>query len=168
MKLRSSILALGMLAGIGGCQVAPGDYVIIRVANADVAESDSCYVDNMVPDSEKDDRTDFRTGGSISIFAADTETYFLEIDNMGSATSIEGTRDGGDYSFSGESVDVEAEYTITTTVEVDLTISNKSVVGSSVWTQQCSGNNCPVLPSCVQTTDFVGTVVRGVELEHGV
>ncbi|MCA9663412.1 MAG: hypothetical protein KC486_34095 [Myxococcales bacterium] len=168
MKLRSSILALGMLVGIGGCQVAPGQYVIIRVANADTAVSDSCYVDNMVPDGEKDDRTDFRTGGSIAIFAADSETYFLESDNMGVATSIEGTRDGGDYSFSGEDIDVEAEYTITTTVDVDLTIKNKSVIGSSVWTQQCSGNNCPVLPSCVRTTDFVGTIVNGVELEHGV
>ncbi|MEZ4383224.1 MAG: hypothetical protein R3A79_17990 [Nannocystaceae bacterium] len=171
MNLRSTLLALGMLVGIGGCQVHPGQYVIIRVANADLQRSDSCYFDNMVPDSIRDDRTDFRTGSSLAVFAADSETYFIEYDFNGTPVSIEGTRDGGDYSFAGEDVNVEQEYTVTQIVEVDMTIKNKTVIGTTVATRQCSGNGCEgasEVPSCVETIDFVGTIVSDVELEHGV
>ncbi len=162
MNLRSSLLALSMLVGLGGCSIQPGQYVIIRLANAETTESASCY-DNMVPDNIKDDRTTLSVASSVAIFAADPETYFLELD----AISIEGSRDGKDYSFAGETVDVEMDATSTVVDDVQLTIDNKSVTGTWINTYSCNGSNCGIT-SCVRTTNFVGTIVKGVELEHGV
>ena len=165
MNLRSSLLALSMLVGLGGCSVQPGQYVIIRLANAELTQSASCYPDNMVPDSLKDDRTTLSTGASIAIFAADSETYYLELAE--GAVSIEGSRDGKDYSFLGEEADVEENSTTTVKWDIQTTVNNKSVTGTSIITTTCSGDGCGVT-SCVQTTNFVGTVVKGVELEHGI
>ncbi|HGG56370.1 MAG TPA: hypothetical protein ENK31_01090 [Nannocystis exedens] len=153
-----------MLVGLGGCSIQPGHYVIIRLASAKTTESASCW-DNMVPDSIKDDTTTLATGSSVAIFAADADTYYLELAD--GTISIEGTRDGKDYSFFGEDIDVEEYSTTTVTWDVQTTINNKSVTGKSITTTTCTGDGCGIA-SCVQTTEFVGTVVKGVELQRGI
>lgn len=163
MNLRSSLLALSMLVGLGGCSIQPGHYVIIRLANAETTLSASCYADNKVPDNIRDDRTNLATGASVAIFAADSETYFLELADI----SIEGTREGKDYTFLGEEVDVEEDSTTTVKWDVQATIDNKSVTGTLISTTTCTGDACGI-NSCAVTTNFVGTVVKGVELEHGI
>ena len=152
-----------MLVGLGGCSIQPGQYVIVRLASAKTTESASCW-DNMVPDSIKDDTTTLSTGSSVAIFAADAETYYLEHPDAG---SVEGTRDGKDYSFFGEEVNVEENSTTTVTWDIQTTIDNKSVTGKSIRTETCTGDGCGIA-SCVKTTEFVGTIVKDVELEHGV
>lgn len=169
MRLPLTILALS--TALSACAVQPGEYAIIRIADATPEQSISCYPNMIIPPDEAEDSTDFRTGGSVALFAADAETYFLET-GLG---SIEGSRDGKDYTFVGTDVDVnyifnpdsslDEKQTNTTESRVTMTIEGRNVAGRRVLTLSCAGYACPYV-SCVETTEFVGTVVRGVDLEH--
>ncbi|MCB9703570.1 MAG: hypothetical protein H6711_16875 [Myxococcales bacterium] len=171
MKTIFSILALTAL--VAGCQVAPGSYTVVRVASADTVRSPSCY-NNNVPDDIVNDSTTFYAGGTLGIFAADADNYFVDITTNNGPLTVDGTRDGGDYSFYGKAVDYEADVdgmggARTTTYEADIrfTLKTHTVIGTAEFTTTCTGVNCGV-DSCVETTDFIGTVVRDVELEHGI
>lgn len=171
MRLPLSVLALS--TALCACTVAPGDYVIIRLASATPEQSTSCYPNMVIPEGEAEDSTNFRTGGSIAVYAVDAETVYLEYDVL----SIEGTRDGKDYAFSGTDVDVEyifnpmsnanEKQTSTTETRVSMTIDGSNVTGRNVTTASCNGYACPYV-SCVTTTEFVGSVIRGVDLEHAI
>jgi hypothetical protein len=151
----------------------PGQYRIYRVAQSKTVSSPGCYPDG-IPESEAQDTTTFRTGATFAIFAADTKVYFLDMGSGEGAMTIEGERDGRDYSFSGTDVDVEpsSDNTITTTltVTVDATIKGKKITGTSVTDTRstCTGQNCPNGTMCTTTTDFEGSEMKDVELEHPV
>ncbi|MEZ4452409.1 MAG: hypothetical protein R3B09_23285 [Nannocystaceae bacterium] len=175
MRLALTVLALS--TALCACTVAPGDYVIVRVASADQEVSMSCYGGNPVDKNIAEDTSDLRAAGSFALFAADKENFFLEIDHGDGLDSIAGVRDGKDYSFEGTSVNVdypfnpqtmaEDKQTTTTQYQTDMTIAGHDVSGRDVVTISCTGYACPYA-SCVVTTEFVGTVVRDVELEHGI
>ena len=166
MNLRSSLLAISTLLGLGGCAPQPGEYVVIRLANATVTESSSCYPDNMFPEFSQDDRNTFTAGSTVALFAVDADTYIAELDN---GAGIEGTRDGKDYSFSGEVVDVQETQTSTRELVVEFTMDNKYVSGRSVTTDTvtCTGDPCQPY-SCKTTVDFVGSVLKGVDIERAI
>ena len=168
MRITPIIATLALATSLSGCTIGPGDYVVIRIA-ATTGQSTSCYPDGIVPPDEAMDRTDIRGGANLVIFASDKESYWLEFGNA----SFPGTRDGKDYSFSGEDVDVDDNGMgpIRTRVvlhDMQLTIAGSSVEGTYTIEARCTADdmdNCPI-PSCVTTTDFVGTIVRGVDLEY--
>ena len=165
--------ALGLTTLVASsCQVKPGEYRIYRVANEDTVESTGCYPSPPGPEITGDSTT-VRAGQTFAIFAADADTYFLDFDML----SLVGTRDGADYSFNGETVDVEllGDSTLTTTsiLDIDVNITGRKVTGTSVLevTNSCTGGmNCPMpaMTVCTTTTEFQGSEIKGVELEHGV
>lgn len=179
MTLRNSCLGLvGFAALLASCQIKPGEYRVYRVANEDTVESTGCYPIDPGP-AITGDSTTVRVGQTFGIYAADEETYFLDFE----MASLAGTRDGKDYSFNGETVDVEIlvdptnqmESTVTSTsiLDVDVTIEGKKISGTSVLevTVNCSGGtSCPDPANtvCTRTTTFQGSEVKDVELEHGV
>ncbi len=164
MNLRSSLLAISTLLGLGGCAPQPGEYVVIRLANAEVTESSSCYPDNIFPEYTQEDRNTFTAGATVAIFAVDAETYIAELDD---GNGIEGTRDGKDYTFTGEFVDVEETQTNSQELLVEFTMDNKYVTGRSISTATCTGENCAIA-SCKTTTEFVGSVIKGVDIERAI
>jgi len=164
MNLRSSLLAISTLLGLGGCAPQPGEYVVIRLANAEVSRSSSCYPDNIFPEYTQDDSNTFTAGSTVALFAVDADTYIAELDD---GSGVEGTRDGKEYSFSAETVDVEETQTNSTEVLIEFTMDNKYVSGRSILTTTCTGDNC-ALASCKTTTDFVGSVIKGVDIERAI
>lgn len=145
----------------------PGQYRIYRVANSTTVFSPSCGAPS---DSEAQDTSTFRTGVTFAIFAADTKVYFMEFGEV----VLEGDREGSDYAFSGTDVDVEpsSDNTVTTThtVSVDVTIKGKKISGTATDDLRvtCMGNNCPEGSMCTATTDFEGSEIKDVELQHPV
>jgi hypothetical protein len=107
---RFSLLAvlLGSAAlslSAAGCStpVEEGDYRLLRVAYADVQRDASCFAKGEVPKEIKDDKSSFRTGGTLVLYRGPDETYYLDAETV----VMEGTRDGDTFTFSGESVDVD-------------------------------------------------------------
>ncbi|MEM9461997.1 MAG: hypothetical protein AAGF11_48005 [Myxococcota bacterium] len=179
MLLRKSCMGLvGLTALVASCQIKPGEYRVYRVANEDTVESTGCYPSDPGEDITGDSTT-VRVGQTFGIFAADSDVYFLDFE----MASLAGSRDGKDYSFSGETVDVmilpdpaggaESRFTSTSILDVNLTIDGKKISGTSVLevTTSCTGGaQCPdpANTTCTTTTNFQGSEVKDVELEHGV
>ncbi len=166
--LRGAVVAaLGALSG--GCGgLGPGDYVVYRVAQSELVDSSSCpgYDDP----SQKSDSSTFLSTSTFILYAGLEDVYYLEAE--GQAT-LEGTEDGGTYSFSGKTVDVEyptpdIKFTSTTSASVSMTVDGASANGTATVTTstKCSGTGCPDDTSCKQTSEFVGTEVEDVELKH--
>ena len=170
MRITPLVAPVALALSLSGCTIGPGDYVVIRIA-ATTGKSTSCYPDGIVPPDEAMDMTDIRGGASLVIFASDKESYWLEFGNA----SFPGSRDGKEYTFTGEDVDVDDNgmgpfRTRATLHDMQLTIAGSSVEGKYTIEATCTASdmsNCPI-PSCVTTTDFVGTVVRGVDLEYAI
>jgi hypothetical protein len=171
--LKPTLIVTASLLTLGLSCIMPGQYRIYRVANSTTISSPGCFPDG-IPEDQAQDTDTFRTGTTFGIFAADTKVYFLEGMFMGGFTTIEGDREGRDYSFSGTQVDVtpgsDNTITDTTAVLVDMTIKGKKVSGTVLVDirSTCMGNNCPNGVLCTQTTDFEGSEIKGVELEHPV
>ncbi|MCA9709870.1 MAG: hypothetical protein KDK70_28785 [Myxococcales bacterium] len=175
MTLRRSILGLvGLSALLGACQIQPGEYRVYRIANEDSEQSNGCFPSTPGPDVTGDSTT-VRVGQTFGIFAADPDTYFLDFE----ALSLAGVRDGKDYAFNGETVDVmvfgpnnDSTQTVTSILDVDLTISGRQLEGTSVLevTSECVGMSCPTPANtvCTTTTSFQGSEVKDVELEHSI
>lgn len=151
--------------------ITPGQYRIYRIATADAEESTGCYPSAPGVDITGDSTT-FRTGQTFAIYAADSDVFFLDLEDF----SLEGSKDGSDYKFTGESVDVmnlggDSILTLTTSVVINVEIEGKKVRGTSTYDvrQSCSGGmNCPSPSStqCITTQSFLGSEVKDVELEH--
>jgi len=174
MKMRTtSMMVLGLCTLAAACQIKPGEYRVYRVANEDTIESSGCYPSAPGVDITGD-MTTVRAGQTFAIYAADSETYFLDFEMI----SLAGTRDATDYTFDGETVDVttigpDSVQTLTSIVDVDLTIEGKKISGTSVLevTSSCTGGmSCPTPATsvCTTTTNFEGSELKDVELEHGV
>lgn len=171
MKRATLCLGAGLAAMTLSC-MSPGQYHVFRVASSSAELSTGCFPSAPGPDITGDSST-LRTGQTFAIYAADSETFFLDFDMF----SLAGTKDGSDYTFTGESVDVMtvADSTITTTsvTTIDAEIKGAKISGTSVVdvTSNCSGGmGCPMPPSshCVTTVEFKGAKVKGVDLEHAI
>ena len=168
---RSWMVAMGLCTLLASCQVKPGEYRVYRVANEETMESNGCYPSPPGQDITGDSTT-VRAGQTFAIYAADADTYFLDFEMI----SLVGIRDANEYSFHGETVDVSTQagptVTTTTIADVDVTIEGKTISGVSTVeiTTNCSGMGCPDPANsvCTRTTEFQGSELKDVELQHGI
>lgn len=163
---------LFLFALLPACGIQPGDYVLYRIGAATTEYTQDCFPNGQDPDDASDSTT-FRAGETIVIFRAPDGVYFIDTGDF----MIEGTLSGGTFDFNGESIDIEyfgsndnSQTTETTTVDITMDTQGASVSGSFVSSviQTCSGPACDEFDSysCTGTSQFVGTRVNDVELEH--
>lgn len=171
-RIFAAVAAAGLMASLSACQVKPGDYRIYKITNLPTIESADCPGD---PDIR--DVSTFYGASSFAIFATDPETYFLEFDpGIGATTLLEGTRDGGDYTFLGDSTSVEdlsdtAIVTDVVDVDVNLTIKGHQISGTvTTFTSTTCNGDCGMFENttCTRTTEFIGSEIKDVELERPV
>lgn len=166
-RIFSAVAALGLMASLSACQVKPGEYRIYKITFLPAQMGADCGTNPDLRDS-----TTFFAADTIQIFATDADDYFIE---YGEAVLI-GSRSGTDYTFEGDSVQVDdpGENTTTTdTHSLDLAISIKGhkITGDFVdFTARSCGGDCDAFPSfqCTVTGSFFGTEIKDVELERGV
>lgn len=173
-------LGLAALSSTACSDIEPGDYVVYRIASTSESLSDGCYYPNGESPNIEDDSSTMLASGTIILYAGVDETFYLD---LGSATLdgvFDGAEDAGDmYVFEGQVVDVEwtspdgtgDRWTTTTSTDVEMAIDGALVTGESKakTSYKCSGTNCgDVPPSCTITTEFVGTEVEDVDLQHQV
>lgn len=171
MKLRTSLCLVAGLSALTATCMTPGQYKIYRVAQAESEASSGCFPSPPGQDVTGDSTT-FRSGLTFAIFAADSETFFMDLEGV----SIEGTKDGSEYSFKGEAVDVmdlggDSFQTVTTITTVDVEIKGAKITGTAetdISTSCAGGMNCPDPAStqCITTQEFQGAEVKGADLEH--
>jgi hypothetical protein len=168
-----------LLIGATGClgdSVEPGDYFVYRIASADQSMSESCDLTA----NEINDSSSLHDAGTFILFAGQEGDFYVDMGELTLEGEFKGDTDAGEeYEFSGKSVDIEwsdANGTgtkVSTTVEHDfeLAIDGELVTGEyKVKTKvACTGEFCEGVPySCTSTSDFVGTEVEDVDLEHKV
>jgi hypothetical protein len=150
--------------------MTPGQYHVFRVASSSAEQSSGCYPFVPGPDITGDSST-LRTGQTFAIYAADSDTFFLDFETF----SLVGTKDGSDYTFTGESVDVslagDSTVTVTSVTTLEAEIKGNKISGTSVLdvTQSCSGGtSCPspATSQCITTVSFQGAKLKDVDLEH--
>jgi len=159
---------------VARCGIKPGEYQVYRIAASESESTADCFGPDGEDPDDADDSSTFRAGQTIAIFASGDGTYFLDTPDV----VLEGTKDGGLFTFDGTEVDVEyfgandtSSTTATTTWTVTLDPAGDKVSGE--FTQDsslvCDGADCGGTEdtTCSTTSAFVGTRVRGVELEHG-
>jgi hypothetical protein len=105
-RLLSVLVGSAISLAAMGCaedEIEQGEYVLLRVAFADVQVNPSCYPDGEIPKEIKDDSTSIRAGATLALFRGPNENYFLDAaDDV-----MEGTLEGETFTFKGKSVDVE-------------------------------------------------------------
>ena len=170
MKLRTSLCLGAGLAAMTATCMTPGQYRIYRVAAAEAEQSTGCFPSPPGPDVTGDSSS-FRTGQTFAVYAADSDLFFMDIGEF----TLEGTKDGSDFAFKGESVDVQdlggdTTLTTTTVMTVDISIEGKKVSGSSTLevTNNCLGPACPMpaTSQSITTQTLRGAEVQAAELEH--
>jgi hypothetical protein len=172
MKLRTALCFGAGLAAMTASCMTPGQYHIFRVASSSADQSSGCYGGSPGPDITGDSST-LRTGQTFAIYAADSETFFMDFDTY----SLTGSKDGSDYTFTGQTVDVQtvvdSTVTLTSVTTISAEIHGNKISGTSTVdvTSNCVGGmSCPDPAStqCVTTVDFQGAKVKGVDLEHAI
>ncbi len=150
--------------------MTPGQYHVYRVASTTAELSAGCYPSAPGIDITGDSST-LRSGQTFAIYAADQDTFFLDFETY----SLAGTKDGSDYTFTGENIDAmtvgDSTLTVTTITTVEAEIKGKKISGTSTvdTSSRCSGGmSCPnpSTTQCVATVAFQGAKVNGVDLEH--
>lgn len=160
--LLTATLGLGL-----ACAPKPGDYRVYRVTALAEQADEGCPGGTFPEDG---DSSTFFGASTLAIFASDADTYFLEF--LG--TAITGTREGAEFAFAGDSIDVQDNMAFTTrltrTLDVSLEIHGKEITGSYVSVEKlvCEGT-CPadIGYTCTKTNEFFGSEVDDVELEYG-
>ncbi|HEY8379282.1 MAG TPA: hypothetical protein VIK91_22465 [Nannocystis sp.] len=160
----AAVATAGLMASLSACQVKPGEYRIFKITYLDPVFGPDCGPIDLR------DKSTFHHAETVAIFATDPETYYLEFrDDV-----LLGTRDGSEYSFLGESIEVEGDTTLVTalrTLQVDFTLKGRKVTGNyrHFEATQCAGN-CDGVPvgQCTITAEFYGTEIKDVELERDV
>jgi hypothetical protein len=177
----TSVLGVLALAGagslLGGCGgLAPGDYVVYKVALDEPDKSSGCYYPETGPDpNTKSDSSTARAAAIWTLTAGPDDVFYLD---TGKAV-LEGQASDDGYTFDLKTVDVTydnddpalTKHTDTETVSLTMTVDGDAVSGSVTdkISHKCSGSNCGnPIPSCTSTTDFTGSEVGDVELKHEV
>lgn len=184
--MRFAPLALFGLVACG--PVAPGDYVVYRVAFETGSVSPDCYGDGEVPDDIAFDTSTFRSGATFVVWRTVDDQYFL--DNGG--LLIAGTDQGsGSFVFTGTSTDVEVTEgisgttttygytyggidpkttTLKNTTTISATLQGQTITGTQTVSlaQTCEKRGCEDYDtfSCTQTGTFVGTRVKDADLDY--
>jgi len=172
LTLGATALTLGVLST--GCGIGPGDYIIYRVAITEQEQSTGCYGDT-IPPNVKSDSSTFRSSGTFIVYANATaeDAYYLDTGDV----TIEGVESDAGYTFSGKTIDIEYtvpdgtgdKLTTTNTLTIEVVVDGASISGTAVdkTTYKCSGAcTAPAIPSCTVTTEFKGSEIDGVALEH--
>lgn len=164
-RIFAAVALAGLTASLSACQVKPGDYKIYKITYLNPVYGPDC---GLVTDLR--DSSTFYGSETFAVFATDPETYFLEFrDDV-----ILGDRDGTDYAFAGDSIEVDGDTTVITQtrkVEVALTIKGRQVTGNYLDfnASGCSGL-CDGVPTgqCTITGEFIGTEIKDIELERDI
>ena len=177
-------IKLGTLGLIGvlfaGCTVQPGEYRVYRIAMLPETLDANCYAGGNDPNLSEDTTTFFNVS-TFAIFASDSDTYFLEF----GSDALTGTRDKNDYSFAGDSTDIQilspdplVKSTTRVIANIEISLEGDEAFGTYVRTvaQGCSdgsepGDNCESFgdnTECTVNGTFFGTWVKDAELEYPV
>ena len=177
MNLGKTLQCAAILAGalgVAGCGISPGDYVIYRVSPAVTEESLGCYYPDMVvPPNSASDSTTIREASTWIIYASINDAYYLD----SGTNTLEGIASDNGYTFTGKTVDVQydvpdgtgSKRTTTDSVTIDVITDGDAISGKSTLkrTYGCAGATCgEKIPTCTKTTDFVGTHVDEIQLQH--
>jgi hypothetical protein len=153
-------------AGCGG-GIGPGDYVIFRVAFEHTKESGAGCNTTGNPIEES---SSIRTSTSFHLYGGANEKLYLEVNDPQGST-LEGGESGDGYAFTGKSEVTNAlagqSVTLTTKIDVTMTLDGSIATGTHKHAQTCAGNGCGAQEgTCTQTTNFVGSIIEGATLEH--
>ena len=171
---------LGSAVMAGCSDVEPGDYIVYRIASAQQSFSDGCYWPNGESPNTEADSNSLRASGTIILFAGPDDTFYIDLGGTALAGANDGEDDSGTrYAFDGRVVDVEWDgadgtgnrRTTTVKTTVEFGIDGAMIVGEQEvkTSYECTGDTCgEVPPSCTITTEFVGTEVEDVALEHDI
>lgn len=177
MNLGKTLQCAAILAGalgVVGCGISPGDYVIYRVSPGVTDETSGCYYpETDPPPNQASDSTSIRESGTWIIYASINDAFYMD---SGTKT-LEGVATDNGYQFTGKTVDVQydqadgtgSKRTTTDSYTVDIIVDGDAISGTSTWktTYGCAGTTCgDKVPSCTRTTDFVGTHVDEIQLNH--
>lgn len=173
--LGSAAIAMSALATTG-CGISPGDYFIYRVTPAVTEQTSGCYhPETDPPPNSASDSTTIRATSTWFIYASINDAYYLDSGD----NTLEGVATGDGYEFTGKVVDVQydlpdgtgSKRTTTDTFTVNVITDGDAISGTNTWktTFACAGTTCgDRIPSCTRTTDFVGTKIDEIELNHDV
>lgn len=179
MNLSKTLQCAALLAGalgVTGCGISPGDYVIYRVSTGTTDETSGCYHPQTDPPANQaSDSTTIRDSNTWIIYASINDAFYLD---SGQET-LEGVATDTGYQFTGKKIDVQFELpdgtgskrTTTDSYTIDIIVDGDAISGTSVWktTYGCAGTTCgEKVPSCQRTTDFVGTHVEEIQLNHDI
>jgi hypothetical protein len=170
-RTASSLLVLLVMALAAGCSVQPGEYRVYRAAFEPERHDADCHTD---PATDADTSSFFAVDTFV-VFASDDDTYFLEFAGRG----LTGTRDGDDYQFHGDELDVEifppdpkVRVTTTLVLDVALELSGEEAFGeyTRVDKRTCTGgSDCAKLvgaTTCTSHGTFYGTWVKGASIDY--
>ncbi len=103
--LLAPAMAVAFFGATGCGGLSEGDYVYYKIAIGDEKAAESCYAENKVPDSVKDDSTTLRSGASVVLYVAGggSDQALLDV----GLTVLSGKLSGDQYTFSGDTVNVE-------------------------------------------------------------
>ncbi len=168
-----ALTAVFMSALAGCATVAPGDYNVYRIGFAESSSSAECFGEfGEDPNSELDE-TNFLGSAAFAVYRV-ADVYYLDFGSQ----AISGTKDGSEFRFTGETVDIDffggdSENRIEDREELTITftVSGASIIGRQVSesTTTCTGADCDDSQnrSCTGTADFFGSEVKDVDLNWG-
>lgn len=177
MNLGKTLQCAAVIAGavgVTGCGISPGDYVMYRVSPSVTDETSGCYYpETDPPPNELSDSTTVRASSTWIIYASINDAFYLD----SGTNTLEGVATDTGYQFTGKKVDVQydvpdgtgSKRTTTDSFTIDIITDGDAISGTSTWktTYGCAGTTCgDKLPSCTRTTDFVGTHVEEIQLNH--
>lgn len=177
MKMGKTMQCAALLAGalgVTGCGISPGDYVIYRVSPGVTEETSGCFFpETDPPPDQASDSTTVRESGTWIIYASINDAFYLD----SGKNTLEGVATDTGYQFTGKEVDIQydmpdgtgSKRTTTDAYTIDIIVDGDAISGKSVWktTYGCAGMTCgDKIPSCSRTTEFVGTHVDEIQLNH--
>jgi len=173
-SLLRALPCVAALAGLTGCGVSPGDTWIYRVSFGETDSNSGCwYPDTDPPPNQENDSSTLRGTGTWIIYASIEDKIYLDT----GAVTLEGATTDEGFTFSGKVTDVQfdvpdgtgSKRTTTITSTVNVITDGNAISGEAVKKTQyaCSGSTCgDKVPSCTETSSFVGTYVEDVELKY--
>lgn len=168
-----------LAATTAGCQVKPGEYRIYRLTLNPVVARECSPAE--VTNADHTMTTTLFGTGLVAIYAADTDTYFLET----GTTALLGSRDGTAYTFTANNTTIDnwkttdgysRNFTATRTndTEANLELKGKGLTGTVLYVEdvQCGGSTMDCVTAnavplhCESVIEVFGTEVDDVDIEY--
>jgi hypothetical protein len=177
--------ALIATSALVGCGIQPGDYEIYRVSFGELDQSAGCYwgeTEHQPPNDKASDSTTVRESGTWILYASIEDKLYLDTGKV----TLEGATSDEGYTFTGKTVniwfgadvddndleDTDPKVTATTVTTLNIITDGNAISGRAVTKTsfKCSGTKCAAepVPSCTETSPFVGTYVEDIELKHDI